>query len=197
MAETDAFIKLRIGTTAEWTSADPILLAGEKGIESDTLKEKVGDGVTAWTLLGYQIGTPVPEGAVFTDTTYSVGDSGLTEINFTTAKNDSLTASAKKNEAQTFTEAQRTSTTAGDNSIAFNDDNDHTLTATAANITVTNQTIGQGGTITITDAETLTGWGAEFTWGNKAVPTDLTGVEYFEYKILGASGANSILIGRI
>jgi len=37
-----------------------------------------------------QVLTNVPAGAVFTDTTYSVGDGGLTEINFTTAKNNLL-----------------------------------------------------------------------------------------------------------
>jgi len=85
MAQTDAYIRLRSGTAAAWTSANPILLSGEKGIESDTLKEKVGDGATTWTSLGYQIGTAVPESAVFTDTTYSVENGGLTEINLTSA----------------------------------------------------------------------------------------------------------------
>ena len=37
-----------------------------------------------------QVLTNVPAGAVFTDTVYSVGDGGLTEINFTTEKNDKL-----------------------------------------------------------------------------------------------------------
>lgn len=214
MAETEAFIKLRIGTAAQWTSADPILLAGEKGIESDTKKEKVGDGTTAWTSLTYQIGTPVPESALFTDTTYSVGDGGLTEIDFTTARKNKLdnalisgdigdtvqafdANTAKSDVAQTFSEAQRTGTTAGDNSIAFNSDNNHTLTATAANLSVTNQTIGQSGTIIITDAENLTGFTVEYDFGNAGVPTGLTGVEIFAYYISGASGADSIKIGRL
>ena len=37
-----------------------------------------------------QVLTNVPAGAVFTDTTYSVGNGGLTEINFTTALNTKL-----------------------------------------------------------------------------------------------------------
>jgi len=36
--------------------------------------------------------TAVPTNAVFTDTTYSVGDGGLTEINFTSARRDQLVA---------------------------------------------------------------------------------------------------------
>jgi len=37
-----------------------------------------------------QVLTDVPSGAVFTDTTYSVGDGGLTQINFTSADNTKL-----------------------------------------------------------------------------------------------------------
>lgn len=40
-------------TAAQWTAWNGILLAGQKGIESDTLKEKVGDGVTVWNSLTY------------------------------------------------------------------------------------------------------------------------------------------------
>lgn len=40
-------------TAAQWTSRNPVLAAGEFGVETDTLKVKVGDGSTAWTSLGY------------------------------------------------------------------------------------------------------------------------------------------------
>jgi len=46
-------IQLRRGTAAQWTSANPTLASGEIGIETDTKKEKVGDGTTAWNSLGY------------------------------------------------------------------------------------------------------------------------------------------------
>lgn len=46
-------IQLRRGTAAEWTSANPTLLSGEQGLETDTGKTKIGDGVTAWNSLGY------------------------------------------------------------------------------------------------------------------------------------------------
>ena len=42
-------IQLRRDTAANWTAANPVLRAGEVGIESDTLKMKVGDGTTAWS----------------------------------------------------------------------------------------------------------------------------------------------------
>lgn len=43
----------RRGTAAQWTSADPILAAGEIGVETDTNQFKVGDGVNHWADLSY------------------------------------------------------------------------------------------------------------------------------------------------
>jgi hypothetical protein len=48
-----ALMKQRYDTAANWTAANPTLLAGEIGIESDTEKIKIGDGSTAWTSLAY------------------------------------------------------------------------------------------------------------------------------------------------
>jgi hypothetical protein len=50
-----ARIRLRRDTAANWTAANPVLLNGEMGIETDTRKYKVGDGSTAWTGLSYYI----------------------------------------------------------------------------------------------------------------------------------------------
>jgi len=54
----------RNGIAALWTSANPTLLAGEPGFETDTLKYKIGDGATAWNSLPYQAasGAPGPQG---------------------------------------------------------------------------------------------------------------------------------------
>lgn len=46
-------IQSRRGTAAAWSSANPVLDAGEFGFETDTLRLKIGNGVTAWTGLGY------------------------------------------------------------------------------------------------------------------------------------------------
>jgi hypothetical protein len=43
----------RRGTAAQWTSADPVLAAGEIGFETDTSKFKIGDGVNVWETLTY------------------------------------------------------------------------------------------------------------------------------------------------
>jgi hypothetical protein len=49
-------IKLRRGTAAQWTSANPVLAAGEMGIETDTQRSKYGDGTAAWASLSYTVG---------------------------------------------------------------------------------------------------------------------------------------------
>lgn len=49
-------IKLRRGTAAQWSSANPVLAAGEMGIETDTQRSKFGNGSTAWNSLSYSVG---------------------------------------------------------------------------------------------------------------------------------------------
>ena len=46
-------IQFRNDTAANWTSANPTLMQGELGLETDTRKYKIGDGSTAWTSLAY------------------------------------------------------------------------------------------------------------------------------------------------
>lgn len=50
-------IKLRRGTATQWTTTNPILAEGEVGLELNTRKFKVGDGITAWNSLSYWGGT--------------------------------------------------------------------------------------------------------------------------------------------
>ena len=50
----------RYDTAANWASANPLLLAGEIGVESDTYQIKIGDGNSLWNSLSYlegQIGS--------------------------------------------------------------------------------------------------------------------------------------------
>ena len=51
--ELNTRIQLKHGLAANWTKNNPVLLAGEVGIETDTLKMKVGDGISHWDTLGY------------------------------------------------------------------------------------------------------------------------------------------------
>jgi len=48
-------IKQRSGTASAWTSANPVLAAGEMGYESDTGKIKFGNGSAVWSALNYAI----------------------------------------------------------------------------------------------------------------------------------------------
>ena len=51
--ELNTRIQLKHGLAAKWTEKNPVLLAGEIGIETDTLKMKVGNGTSNWSALGY------------------------------------------------------------------------------------------------------------------------------------------------
>lgn len=53
-------IRLRRDTAANWTAANPVLLNGEVGFETDTRKLKLGDGTTAWNTLLYVQGYDNP-----------------------------------------------------------------------------------------------------------------------------------------
>ena len=46
-------IQVRRGTASQWTSVNPILAAGEMGVESDTNLFKFGNGSSTWTALAY------------------------------------------------------------------------------------------------------------------------------------------------
>lgn len=51
-------ILLRRDTAANWTAANPVLALGEEGVETDTLRRKLGDGVTPWSGLPYATALP-------------------------------------------------------------------------------------------------------------------------------------------
>jgi hypothetical protein len=46
-------IQLRNDTAANWTDANPVLAAGEFGLEKDTNYFKIGDGTSSWNDLPY------------------------------------------------------------------------------------------------------------------------------------------------
>lgn len=53
MSIVQARFELRADTSANWTAANPVLLLGEPGYETDTGKLKFGDGTTPWSGLDY------------------------------------------------------------------------------------------------------------------------------------------------
>jgi hypothetical protein len=60
-------IQLRRGLAADWTDVDPVLAAGEVGIESDTNKFKIGNNSDTWTELPYANVTPTGLGDSLSD----------------------------------------------------------------------------------------------------------------------------------
>lgn len=53
MATARQRIQIRRDTAANWTAANPTLLAGEAGYETDTGSFKIGNGSAAWNALPY------------------------------------------------------------------------------------------------------------------------------------------------
>ncbi len=128
----------RRGTASQWTSANPVLNAGEMGWESDTNKFKIGDGTNHWADLDY-----------FADTNSTVNPSFGTSIIFEGATADSYE-----------TTLQVTDPTA-DRTITFPDatgtvalTSDITVTASSTN-TLSNKSVSLA-------TNTITGTKAEF-----------------------------------
>jgi len=55
-------IQFKRGTSAQWVAINPILAVGELGLETDSQRFKIGNGVTPWNALGYSTGVPGPAG---------------------------------------------------------------------------------------------------------------------------------------
>lgn len=143
-------IQARRGTAAQWTSANPTLAAGEWGYETDTGKVKIGNGLTAWSSLGY---TGAATGTV-TSITAGTGLSGGTITSSGTIAIDSTVATLSGTQTLTnktltdviYTQALLTPTfSANAYTLALGDQGDILLAsngATAGTITIpTNATV--------------------------------------------------------
>lgn len=84
-------IRLRRGTSSQWSSLNPILALGEPGSETDTGRMKIGDGVTAWTSLPYTNGNQLLD-QLPSGTTLTVLKSGSTWPARPTARPDIVVA---------------------------------------------------------------------------------------------------------
>jgi len=60
-------IQVRRGTASQWTSVNPILAAGEMGVESDSNLFKFGNGSSTWTALAYANNSDVAIGEISQD----------------------------------------------------------------------------------------------------------------------------------
>jgi hypothetical protein len=85
--------KLRNDTAADWTAANPVLLLGEIGVETDTRRYKIGDGATAWAGLSYYIEGVLARGQASKTTsgTIAIASAGTYQSTGLTATFDSAT----------------------------------------------------------------------------------------------------------
>lgn len=77
-------IQVRRDTSSNWTSTNPTLAAGEMGLETDSLKMKIGNGSSSWTSLSY---ASVP---VSVWTGFDGGTSSTTQFDLTLDIGDSF-----------------------------------------------------------------------------------------------------------
>ena len=122
-------IQVRRGTAAQWTSVNPILAAGELGVESDTNLFKFGNGSSTWTALSYANNSDVAIGEMSQDAINSAltMGSGLTKT-----YNDGANTITIAVDASYFNElaqdAVNTALTAGTGITKTYDDAANTLT---------------------------------------------------------------------
>jgi hypothetical protein len=107
-------IVVRRATAAQWTSANPTLLAGELGYESDTGKAKFGDGSTTWNSLSYisTWGDSVPNWLVQRDD-YTLTSTTAEQKLFNESTNGALTLTAGTYEFWCMTHITGMSATSG------------------------------------------------------------------------------------
>jgi hypothetical protein len=125
-------IRLRRGTAAQWSSANPVLGAGEAGFETDTNVLKIGDGVTAYNSLSDIGGAGGATNLSWTAATRTVASDTGTDAVLTVATG----ADAGLMTAADFTKLAGVATgaTANASDAALRDRSTHTGTQLAATV---------------------------------------------------------------
>ena len=83
-------IRQKYDTAENWSKNNPILLAGEIGIESNTNRIKIGNGTSNWNDLTYAGGGGGDGGSVIVDTTLSTESSNPVANRVITEKLDQI-----------------------------------------------------------------------------------------------------------
>lgn len=91
-------IQLRRGTAAQWTASNPVLAAGEIGVELDTDKFKVGTGSAAWSVLDYFIVNSIVDQMIYDQVQAHIDDPDAHPIYLKDAPSDGKNY-ARKNAA--------------------------------------------------------------------------------------------------
>ena len=115
-------IQVRRGLASEWTTANPILAAGEMGVETNTNLFKFGNGTATWTALPYANNSDVAIGEISQDainTALTMG-SGLTKTYNDGANTITITVDTDVVATKTFATSEATdkSATAKSEAIA-------------------------------------------------------------------------------
>jgi hypothetical protein len=101
-------IQYRNDTAANWTTANPTLLSGEVGYETNTGKAKIGNGSTPWASLGY-----FPANAAITSGTIAGATINSSTVGTTTPAAGTFTALNSSSGAVNATIGATTPTTGG------------------------------------------------------------------------------------
>lgn len=96
-------IQLRKGTSATWTSADPVLANGEPGFDTTNNILKIGNGISTWSQLSSIVfagisGSPSSSTFLRGDGTWATptgGSSSASDLTSGTLDNARLTTSAQ------------------------------------------------------------------------------------------------------
>jgi len=103
-------IQVRRGTASEWTAANPILAAGEMGVETNTNLFKFGNGTATWTALAYANNSDVAIGEISQDainTALTMG-AGLTKTYNDGANTITITVDTDVVSTKTFATSEAT-----------------------------------------------------------------------------------------
>lgn len=150
--------QFRRDTAANWSSANPILLAGEFGLETDTAKFKIGNGASAWNSLPYG-GLQGVQG--------EQGIQGIQGIQGEKGDTGATGATGATGPAGPSTSSFANIAVAGQTTVVADNSTDTLTLVGAGTVSIT--------TDAVTDTITITGTaGAQNTFANVAVGTSPT-----------------------
>lgn len=115
--------QLRRDTAANWSANNPILADGEPGIETDSSRIKIGDGVSTWNSLAYELSNDFAD---LTNTPTTVSGYGITDA-YTKTETDTEISTAISNLVDT---APGTLDTLNELAAALGDDPNFATTVT-------------------------------------------------------------------